>query len=174
RDGRRVWVMGAGRVDDVTTHPATSAMVEEYVRWYDRHRDPAWREVLWPEAGGGEPEPWAFTLPRTGDDVVGMGRSFAKTLFHSAGNITHDPAYGNLIALGVLATVEAQSGVSSQQAEHARAYRDGIARSRRFITYCGGAPIIGQRMRPDPADRVALQLVRETDAGVVIRGRLGM
>ena len=29
-------------------------------------------------------------------------------------------------------------------------------------------------MRPDPQDRVALKLVRETDAGVVIRGRLGM
>jgi aromatic ring hydroxylase len=174
RDGRTVWVMGAGRVEDVTTHPATRAMVEEYVAWYDRHRDPAWREVLWPEAGEGEPVPWAFTLPRTGDDVVGMGRSFAKTLFHSAGNITHDPAYGNLIALGVVATVEAQSGAASQQAEHARAYRDGIARSQRFITYCGGAPIIGQRMRPDPADRMALKLVRESDAGVVIRGRLGM
>ena len=49
-----------------------------------------------------------------------------------------------------------------------------IARTGRFLTYCGGAPIIGQRMRPDPAERVALKLVRETDAGVVIRGQLGM
>jgi 4-hydroxyphenylacetate 3-monooxygenase len=174
RDGRRVWVMGAGRVDDVTTHPATSAMVEEYVRWYDRHRDPAWQKALLPAAGEGERAPWAFTLPRSGDDIRGMGRSFARTLFHSAGNITHDPAYGNLIALGIVAAVEAQSGASSQQADNARAYRDAIARDGRFITYCGGAPIIGQRMRPDPADRVALKLVRETDAGVVLRGRLGM
>jgi len=30
RDGRRVWVMGEGWADDVTTHPATRAMVEEY------------------------------------------------------------------------------------------------------------------------------------------------
>jgi 4-hydroxyphenylacetate 3-monooxygenase len=42
------------------------------------------------------------------------------------------------------------------------------------LTYCGGAPIIGQRMRQDPRERVALKLVRETDAGVVISGRLGM
>jgi len=26
RDGRKVWVIGAGAVDDVTRHPATSAM----------------------------------------------------------------------------------------------------------------------------------------------------
>ena len=45
-DGRKVWVLGEGLVEDVTTHPATGAMIEEYVSWYDRHRDPAWREVL--------------------------------------------------------------------------------------------------------------------------------
>jgi aromatic ring hydroxylase len=53
-------------------------------------------------------------------------------------------------------------------------YREQIASSGRFLTYCGGAPIIGQRMRPDPRQRVALELVRESDAGVVIRGKLGM
>src|SRR6266567_3382709 len=174
RDGRQVWVMGAGPVADVTTHPATRAMVEEYVAWYDRHFDPAWQETLLaPAAAGGKRVPWGFVLPRTSEDVQGMGRSFAKTTFLSAGNITHDAAYGNLIALGVLTAVQAQN-VAPQQAASVLAYRDMIARTGRFITYCGGAPIIGQRMRPDPQDRVALKLVRETDAGVVIRGRLGM
>ena len=173
RDGRKVWLMGAGPVADVTTHPATRAMVEEYVAWYDRHFDPAWQETLLAPAVEGERAPWAFVLPRTSEDVVGMGRSFAKTMFLSAGNITHDAAYGNLIALGVLTAVQAQN-VSQEQSDNALAYRDRIARTGRFITYCGGAPIIGQRMRPDPRDRVALKLVRETDAGVVIRGKLGM
>ena len=174
RDGRKVWVMGMGAVDDVTTHPATRAMVEEYVGWYDRHRDPEWREALWPQGGANDAAPWAFALPRTSEDLVGMGRSFAKTLFVSAGNITHDPAYGNLIALGVLTTVQAREGADSTEAKYAAAYRDGLVADQRFITYCGGAPIIGQRLRPDPADRVALKLVRETDAGIVLTGRLGM
>ena len=174
RDGRKVWLMGAGPVADVTTHPATRAMVEEYVSWYDRHLDPAWQETLLMPAGGdAERVPWAFVLPRTTEDVQGMGRSFAKTMFLSAGNITHDAAYGNLIALGVLTAVQGQN-VSQEQADNALAYRDMIARTGRFITYCGGAPIIGQRMRPDPRDRVALKLVRETDGGIVIRGKLGM
>jgi 4-hydroxyphenylacetate 3-monooxygenase len=173
RDGRKVWVMGGGAIEDVTTHPATRAMVEEYVAWYDRHLDPEWQDILLPPAGGGERTPWAFTLPRTKEDLIGMGRSFAKTIFLSAGNVTHDPAYGNLIALGILTTVQTQN-VSPEQVDNALAYRGMIARTGRFITYCGGAPIIGQRMQPDPADRVALKLVRETDAGVIIRGRLGM
>ncbi|TMK05347.1 MAG: hypothetical protein E6G72_18410 [Alphaproteobacteria bacterium] len=174
RDGRKLWVMGVGAVDDVTTHPATRALVEEYAAWYDRHLDPQFQDMLLaPPGDNGERAPWAFTVPRTKEDLIGMGRSFARTTFLSAGNITHDPAYGNLIALGILTTVQAQD-VPQQQLDAALAYRDMIARTGRFITYCGGAPIIGQRLKPDPADRVALKLVRETDAGVVIRGRLGM
>ena len=46
RDGRKVFVMGEGRVEDVTTHPATQPMVEQYVAWYDRHFDPVWADTL--------------------------------------------------------------------------------------------------------------------------------
>ena len=42
-DGRKVWVVGHGAVEDVTAHPATRAMVAEYVAWSDRHFDPTWR-----------------------------------------------------------------------------------------------------------------------------------
>ena len=40
---REVW--RDGRVDNVVTHPATSAMVEQYVAWYDRYFDPAWTDT---------------------------------------------------------------------------------------------------------------------------------
>jgi aromatic ring hydroxylase len=174
RDGRRVWVMGEGWANDVTSHPATRALVEEYAAWYDRHLDPDWQDVLLaPPIAGGERIPWAYVLPKSVDDLIGMGRSFAKTTFLSAGNITHTPAYGNLIALGVLTAVQARKA-PEQQIVEATAYREEIARTGRFLTFCGGAPIIGQRMQPDPRDRVALKLVRESDAGVVIRGKLGM
>ena len=64
-DGRKVWVLGEGRVDDVTTHPATSAMVDEYVAWYDRHLDPAWQDILIaPPSGEREAAAWAYVLPK--------------------------------------------------------------------------------------------------------------
>jgi len=174
RDGRRVWVMGEGWAGDVTAHPATQPMVEEYAAWYDRHVDPAWQEVLLaPTDPHGKRVPWAYVVPRGVADLIGMGRSFAKTMFLSAGNITHTPAYGNLIALGILTAAQSHN-VSQEQVAEAMAYRELIARTGRLLTYCGGAPIIGQRMRPDPRERVALKLVRESDAGVVIRGKVGM
>jgi 4-hydroxyphenylacetate 3-monooxygenase len=173
-DGRRVWVLGEGLVEDVTTHSATAAMVEEYVAWYDRHLDPEWRELLWaPACPERETMPWAFTVPKNAADLVGMGRSFARTTFLSAGNITHDPAYGHLIAMGVLTAVE-ERHVSDAQLKAAQAYRAMIARTGRFLTFCGGAAPIGFRLRPDPAERAALRIVRQSDAGIVLSGRVGM
>ena len=74
RDGRKVFVMGEGRVDDVTTHPATRAMVEHYAAWYDRHFDPAWADtLLTPPDAAGNRLPWAFELPKTRTAVIAIG-----------------------------------------------------------------------------------------------------
>ena len=149
RDGRRVWVMGEGLVADVTTHPATSAMVEEYVAWYDRHFDPAWQEIAPPARRRRRTIPWAYVVPKTSEDLVGMGRSFAGTIFFTAGNITHTPAYGHLIALGVLTAVQEQN-VSPKQIADAGRYRELIAATGRFLTFCGGAATIGFRTARGP------------------------
>src|ERR1700693_4043244 len=174
RDGRKVWVLGEGVVEDVTTHPATRAMVEEYVAWYDLHLDPAWQDILFaPPQPERERAAWAYVQPKTSDDLIGMGRSFAKTIFLSAGNIAHTPAYVHLISMGVWTAVQ-ERNVSPEQIANATAYRELIASTGRFLTFCGGAAPIGFRLRENPADRVALKLVRETDAGGILRGRLGM
>jgi aromatic ring hydroxylase len=170
RDGRKVVIMGGGgKIEDVTTHPATAAMVEQYVAWYDRHRDPEWAATLVSPSG----TPWAFVLPRTVDEVVSIGRAISKTIFLSAGNITHTPHYGHLIAMGVLVAAETRNA-GPQHAENAEIYRREIERDQRFVTFCGGAAIIGQRLQPDPADRVSVKIVRETDKGMIVKGRLGM
>ena len=152
RDGRRVWIMGEGLIEDVATHPATRAMVDEYVAWYDRHADPAWTDtVLTPDG-----TPISCLLPTSADDLVRMGKCFSATTFLSAGNITHTPAYGHLISLGILAAVQ-ERNVSPKQIADATAYRELIARTERFLTFSGGGATIGYRMREDPQDRAALQ-----------------
>jgi aromatic ring hydroxylase len=174
RDGRRVWVLGEGLVDDVTTHPATQPMVEEYVAWYDRHFDPKWQDtVLAPPDDGGVRRPVGYLVPRSADDLRRMGRCFSATTFPSAGNITHTPAYGHLIALGVRHAV-GLGNAAPEQVANAEAYRAEIARSGRFLTFAAGAATIGYRLRENPAERSALRIVGQSGAGVVIRGKIGM
>jgi aromatic ring hydroxylase len=174
RDGRKVWVIGEGWVHDLATHPATCAMVEYYAAWYDRHRDPAWQDLLLtPPDADGNRSPVAFLLPRSADDLRRMGRSFAATLFRSAGNVTHTPAYGNLIALGILDAVQRRNPTSDNVATAAK-YRDGLVRTGRFLTFSAGGATIGYRFRQDPNDRASVRLVEETAAGIVVRGKVGM
>src|SRR5262249_59700474 len=116
-----------GGTDDATTHRATGATVDEYVAWSDRHEDPAWREVLLtPPDAKGQRTPWAFVAPRSSAELRAMGRSFSGTTFLSAGNITHTPAYGNLIALGIQDAVH-QRNVSPEQIAAATGYQKYIA-----------------------------------------------
>jgi aromatic ring hydroxylase len=174
RDGRRLWVIGEGAVDDVTTHPTTRAMVDEYVAWYDLHLDPAWDDTAFaPADAAGRRIPWAYTVPRRAEDLTGLGRFISATTFQSAGNITHTPCYGHLIALGLLASLQ-EFGAAAAEIAAADRYRRQIAETGRFLTFCGGGPTIGHRLRADPDARAALRIVRETDAGFVISGKIGM
>ena len=70
--------------------------------------------------------PVGYLVPRSADDLRRMGRCFSATTFPSAGNITHTPAYGHLIALGVLHAV-GLGKAPPEQVANAEAYR---ARSR--------------------------------------------
>ena len=154
RDGRKVFVMGEGQVDDVTTHPATRAMVEQYVAWYDRHFDPAWADTLLSRHldADGNRLPWAFELPKTSTAVIAVGLAIQKTIFLSAGNVTHTPLYGHLIALGVLTAVEAHNAARMSAAE-----ADGLPRtiarsgpvSRPFVAVLRSS---ASECGPDPRD----------------------
>src|SRR5919107_5550222 len=63
---------------------------------------------------------------------------------------------------------------AGKQVADAEAYRRLIADTGRFLTFCGGAAPIGYRMREDPAARAALRIVRETDSGLVLSGKVSM
>ena len=174
RDGRDVWVLGEGRVEDVTTHPATAAMVDEYVAWYDRHFDPDWQDILLtPPDGKGQRRPVAMTPPQTPDDLRRLGKEISAVHFITGGNMTHTPGYGELISLG-LQNVMKRLDNSSEDIAKAEEYLEYVSDSGRFVTYAGGGPLIGTRLRPDESERAALKLVSETADGIVVSGKIQM
>jgi len=75
-----------------------------------------------------------------------------------------------MIALGVLHAVNVSNGPPAT----AEAYRAHIASTGRFLTFAAGAAPIGHRLRENPADRSSLRLIRETDKGLVVSGKIGM
>ena len=174
RDGRDVWVLGEGAVPDVTTHPSTSAMVDEYVAWHDRHFDPDWQDtLLTPPDGNGQRHPLALTPPKTSADLRRLGKAISAVHFVTGGNMTHTPGYGVLIALGLLNSLK-RLNHSSEEIEAAEAYLESLTESGRFLTYAAGGPLIGTRLREAESERSALRLVRETAEGIVVTGKIQM
>ena len=154
RDGRDLWVMGEGAVADVTTHPSTSAMVDEYVAWYDRHFDADWQDILLtPSDGNGQRHPLALTPPKSSADLRRLGKALAAVHFVTGGNMTHTPGYGALIALGMLNVLKRLNN-SSEEIEAAEAYLESLSESGRFLTFAGGGPLIGTRLRQTESERV--------------------
>ena len=183
RDGRDVWVMGEGPVADVTTDPATSAMVNEYAAWYDRHFDPDWQDLLLtpsapsaqsaPSNPNGQRQPVAFTLPETSADLRRLGKAISAVHSVAGGNMTHTPGYGALIALGFLNVLK-RLDHSSEEIEAAEAYLESLAGSGRFLTFAGAGTLIGTRLRETESERAALGMVSETAEGIVLSGKLQM
>ena len=180
RDGRDVWVVGEGAVADVTTHPSTSAMVEEYVAWYDRHFDPAWQDILLtPPDANGQRHPLALTQPKTSADLRRLGKAISAVHFVTGGNMTHTPGYGELIALGMLNSLvrlnnSSPASRAAEEIEAAQEYLESLSESGRFLTFAGGGPLIGTRLREDESQRAALRLVSETTDGIVVSGKIQM
>ena len=172
RDGRKVFVMGDGRVDDVTTHPATAAMVEQYVAWYDRHFDPAWADTLLAaRSGKRRPGPLCCRRPR--------GRPGRHRPVDRQDDVPQRRQHHPHAAIRPSDRARrADRGRDPQRRPAARRQRDGLPRAHRRHRPVPHllrrrARSIGQRLQPDPADRVAVKMVRENDRASC-RGRLGM
>src|SRR5262249_20917434 len=101
KDGRKIWMLGVGEIEDVTTHPLTRGMVDTYALWYDRHLDPAWQDLL-TVGEGAELRPLAYEIPRSSSDLRRLGKAVSAVALTTGGNMTHTPGYGALIALGLL------------------------------------------------------------------------
>ena len=166
--------MGEGHVHDVTSHPATAGIANEYVAWYDRHFDASWQDVLLTKPDtSGERHPLAFKLPRTSEDLRQLGRALDAVHFITGGNVTHTPGYGALIALGALNVLK-RLNHSQVEIDAMEVYRDTLAESGRFLTFAGGGSLIGYRLREDASQRAALRLLEETPKGIVVSGKVQM
>lgn len=87
--------------------------------------------------------------------------------------MTHTPGYGALIALGMLNSLKRLNN-SSEEIEVAEAYLESLCESGRFLTFAGGGPLIGTRLREAESERAALRLVSETADGIVVSGKIQM
>ena len=169
RDGREIYINGE-RVRDVTTHPMFKPLVDIRARIYDMAHEPATADML-SYATDGERNAIANKLPHTREDWWDKRRATDAVLEAIGGIVTRvgDETVGEMWSL-----YDGRDVLNEVDPQFARNIETHIMRvlvGDPFHVSANTDPK-GDRSKPpqeqDPD--MLLHLVRETDAGIVVRG----
>ena len=177
QDGREVW-SGGERIDDVTTHPATRRGAATLGRFLDRQMDDDVRDTVTYVDEDGDRCAMAFMAPRSKDDVKARGRAYYEWATWSHGMFGRTPDYKNA-SLMSFATAKSwlDQGVErgmgkADFAANMQNYYDYIRKNDKVLTHTLVNPQKSHAVAKEGKydDEVALHVVKETDAGIIVKG----
>lgn len=169
RDGRAVYVNGE-TVEDVTRHPMFKPLVDIRARIYDMQHEAATAPIM-TYRDGEEVHAVNNKLPHTQDDWWAKRRATDTVLNEIGGIVTRvgDETVGEMWSL--YDGQDVLNEVDPQFAANIRAHVDKVLHADPFHVSANTDPK-GDRSKPpqeqDPD--MLLHLVKETDAGIVVRG----
>jgi 4-hydroxyphenylacetate 3-monooxygenase len=171
RDGREVWIDGE-RVPDVTTHPAFKPIVDIRARIYDlAHEEATQERMSYLDAETGERCPVGSKLPMTKADWHEKRLAVDTVLDDVGGIVTRvgDETVGEMWSL--YDGQDVLNEIDPAFSEHIRHHVRHAAVADPFHVSANTDPKGDRSIRPQDQDPdVLLRVVRETDAGIVVRG----
>jgi 4-hydroxyphenylacetate 3-monooxygenase len=170
RDGRQVWINGE-RVKDVTAHPMFRPLVDVRARVYDMQHDPQFADALSYFGEAGEVCAVPLKLPRTRDDWHAKRAAVEAVLNEIGGVVTRvgDETVGEMWSLFDGQAVLDE--VNPTFSENIRRHVDRVVRLDPFHVSANTDPKGDRSKRPQEQDPdMLLHVVKETDAGIVVRG----
>ena len=167
-----VWIRGE-RVKDVTTHPALAGGVRSVAALYDRQHDEEVREeMVFASPSSGEPVGLSFIVPRTVDDLLRRRKMMTHWARAGCGMMARTPDFLNV-------SVAAWAGAADYFGQNRPEFADNVRNYFEFIrendvtlthTLVNLQPRRSDGIVDDLDNQVALTVVKETDAGIIVRG----
>lgn len=170
RDGREVYMNGE-KIKDVPSHPAFKPIVDTRARIYDMAHDEQTRGIMTYIDDEGETNAIPLKLPRTRQDWYDKRRATDTVLDDIGGVVTRvgDETVGEVWSL--YDGQDILNEVDPRFADNIRQHVQRITKTDPFHVSANTDPK-GDRSKPpqeqDPD--MLLHVVRETDAGIVVRG----
>ena len=169
RDGREIYVNGE-RVRDVATHPMFKPLVDVRARIYDMQHDAATRPVLaYQDAGGWQAV--ANKLPRIQQDWWDKRRATDTILDAIGGVVTRvgDETVGEMWSL--FDGQDVLNEVDPQFSANIRRHIERVLATDPFHVSANTDPKGDRSLPPQAQDPdMLLHVVKETDAGIIVRG----
>lgn len=169
RDGRRIWINGE-RVNDVTTHPMFKPLVDIRARIYDMAHEAKYRDVMTYEEGG-ERYAIGLKLPYTQQDWHDKRRATDTVLEEVKGIVTRvgDETVGEMWSL--FDGQDVLNEVDPRFSANIKRHIDLVIKNDPFHVSANTDPKGDRSKRPQDQDPdMLLHVVKETDAGIIVRG----
>ena len=167
-----VWMRGE-RIEDVTTHPALKGGVKSVAALYDlQHREDVKDEMVYPSPSTGDPVGRSFIIPRTADDLLLRRKMMTHWAWVGCGMMARTPDFMNVSIAGWAGAAEFFGQNRPEFANNVRNYHEFIRENDITLTHT----LVNLQPRrtsgtvDDLDDQVALTVVKETDAGIVVHG----
>ena len=169
-----VWV-GGHRVEDVTTHPGFANGARSVAALYDMQHDPALREEMtYSSPSSGQPVGMSFIMPQDLADLERRRRMFYRWASWHGGFMGRTPDYMNAAFVAMASAGDYFDDDRPGFGDNVRRYYELIREQDLCLTHTLVNP---QRSRAPQryitdslAEDVALKVVKETDAGILVRG----
>ena len=169
-----VWV-GGQRVKDVTSHPGFANGARSVAALYDMQNDPALLdEMTYRSPTTGERVGMSFIMPENLDDLERRRRMFYRWATYHGGMMGRTPDYMNAAFVAMASAAPYFDQDREGFGENVRRYYELIREQDLCLTHTLVNP---QRSRSPQryitdslAEDVALKVVKETDAGILVRG----
>jgi 4-hydroxyphenylacetate 3-monooxygenase len=169
---REVWLRGE-RVKDVTTHPGLASGVRAIASLYDMQHDPALRDAMtYVSPTSGERVGLSFIVPRTRGELEQRSAMMLRWARATCGMMGRSPDFMNVTFAAWAAAADYFAQDRPAFADNVRRYYEHIRENDLTLTH---SLINLQRSRTvsgvfNLEAGTALQVTRETDAGIVVRG----
>jgi 4-hydroxyphenylacetate 3-monooxygenase len=177
QDDREVW-SGGERIKDVTTHPATRRGAATLAGFLDNQHKPALRDKLTYIDDDGDRCALSFMTPKSKDDIMRRGAAYYEWATWSHGMFGRTPDYKNASIMSFAnASTWLDQGVergmgNAEFGQNMKNFYDYIRKNDKVLTHTlvnpqkNHATAVAGRYD----DEVALHVVKETDAGVIVHG----
>src|SRR5262249_13554013 len=171
RDGRQLFIDGE-RVGDVTTDPRFAAAARSLAELYDMQHDAALTDrMTFPSPTSGGRVGLSFIEPRSVEDLIRRRDMVKIWMDATCGMFGRSPDFMNIFFTGFASAADEFGKADKRFAENVRAYHTHIREDDICLTHTLVNPQVDRSRPVEKQDKdLAAKIVKETDAGIVIRG----
>ena len=176
RDNREIWTLGK-KVTDVTAEPGMSRGAATLGNFIDRQHDDKYRDVVTYVAEDGHRCAMAYQTPKSAQDVKERGKAYYEWAKWSNGMFGRTPDYKNASLMAFASAPEflaqgTKGPGGDVMAQNMIDFYNYARTNDRVLTHTLVNPTFNHAQAASGkfSEKVALQVVKETDEGIVVNG----